>query len=125
MVAQLKQVTIQLEIAKKQAEIRKLNAEAENKEVATQLLPAQTQIDAMATATKGMYSVPEDSQATEFDRRMAIADRVLEGEKIAEKRADRESNERIVDRQIQANLAATAMKEDNKARLAARKPTNQ
>lgn len=125
MVAQLKQVTIQLEIAEKQAKIRKLNAEASVKEIEAEMKPAEVQIDAMATATKGMYSVPEDSQAAEFDRRMAIADRVLEDEKLAEKRADRASNERIVDKQIQANLAATAMKEDNKARLAARKPTNQ
>ncbi len=91
----LQGVTIELQMAEMQAKIRKINAEAGLTEAKTEILPIETQIDAMGTATKGMYSVPEEDQSTEFDRRLAIADRVLEGEKLDEQRADRASNERI------------------------------
>jgi hypothetical protein len=110
MAEQMKQVMMQLEVAKIAAEVAKLNAQAaesqaqaaENYAKAEQL-KLQPQIDAMAAATKGIYAVPEQDQSSEFDRRMAIADRMLEAEDIA-------SNERIAQLQAGSSERSAAMK---------------
>ena len=112
MAEQMKQMAAQLELARMAAEIEKFRAQAaeaqaqaaENYAKAEQLR-LQPQLDAMAAATKGIYAAPQDQQASEFDRRMAIADRMLEAEDI-------QSNERIARLQAGASVDAA----DRKAR---------
>jgi hypothetical protein len=124
---QLQGVTIELQLAEAQAKIRKLNAEATLAEGKAEVLPMQVEIDAMAVGTKGMYAVPEDQQAAEWDRRMEYVDRELEVAKLDEQRRDRVSNEKIT--MAQMNMSAIerekdrAHKEQLEARKAANKPT--
>ncbi len=120
----LMQATVQLDIAEKQAKTRKLNADATLAEGKAEALPVQLEIDAMAVGSKGMYAVPEDQQASEWDRRMDYIDRELEGAKLAEQAEDRKSNERIT--HIQMNRSAIEKERDreHKERLEHIKASN-
>ena len=123
--AEFKKVTLQLDIAEKQlqlektqAEILKIRAQAAEIHMNTQLAPAEM-------ASKGMHGLETvNEQQTAFDQRMAAAGMLLEHRKLDEKAADRQSNEAIVDRQLQTNVLTTAMKERNKHDLQrAKQPT--
>lgn len=98
---QFKQVMMQLAVAEAQAKTRKLNADAGLSEQKTITEQVEPQLRATALATKGIYDTPEGQMAAEFDRRLQIADRMLEAEDI-------QSNERITTMQMQ-----TKMQSDN------------
>lgn len=108
-----------LEMREKAARVSKLEAQAEHERVKAAAVPAQVQAQILAMATKGMYAVPEDQQAAEFDRRLAIADRMIEQERIEERARDRESNERIAALQMAESARQKAADRDLKLRLAA------
>jgi hypothetical protein len=91
----MKQAAFQLEMRLKTAEAVKMEAEAKLAQAKAAAIPMELQVDAMAAATKGLGNVGASGQASEFDRRMEIADRVLEERKLQEKAEDRKSNERI------------------------------
>lgn len=101
----LEMAALQMEMREKEAKVRKLEAEAVQTEVETALLPAQLQIEAAQTATKGIYNAPEDQQHDEFRRRMEILDRIIKLRDIEEKAADRLSNERITVAQMRVSAA--------------------
>jgi hypothetical protein len=81
----------QSEIAKIQAQTRLLNAQAASEAVA----PA---LEAQSIALKGIYKTPEDQINEEFDRRMRMADLAIKEKGI-------DSRERIADKQIIAARA--------------------
>lgn len=116
--AQAQAMAAELELRERQAKIAKLEAEAEKTALEAKLLPAQAQLEAMATATKGIYALPEQQQKAEFDRRMAMADRVMEVEKLKEKARDRASNERIAATQMAISAKEKEADRKTKERLA-------
>jgi hypothetical protein len=118
---QLQAATVQMQMAKVQAEVRKLNADAELAEGKAEALPVQLEIDAMAVGSKGMYAVPEDQQASEWDRRMDYIDRELEGAKLAEQAEDRKSNEKITAMQMSQSAIEKERDRQHKERLEERK----
>ena len=119
---ELQGVTIELELAEKNAKIRKLNAEALLAEGKAEVLPMQVEIDAMAVGTKGMYAVPEDQQAAEWDRRMDYVDREIEMAKLDEAAEDRKSNEKITAAQMSMSAIEKEKDRQHQQRIAASKP---
>lgn len=113
----LEMAAIEAEMREKAAKVRKLEAEAAQTELETALMPAQLQIEAAQTATKGIYNAPEGQQQDEFKRRMEILDRIIKLRDIEEKAADRLSNERITAAQMQASAAEKAQDRRFKAAL--------
>lgn len=105
----------QLQMGKEAAQTRKFNSEAALNEVKAQLEPEKMKIDAVQVATKGMYSVPEAQQQSEFDRRIAIVDRELQGEKIQADREDSVRNERIA--QMQMHHAEVSKERDRQHKV--------
>ena len=97
MAKQLAQVTMQLEIEEKMARIAELKSQAGLNSARTQTELLQPQLEAQKLATKGIYSVPEDRQQGEFDRRMQIADRMLKKREIDVK-------EKVADQQFQQGV---------------------
>jgi hypothetical protein len=81
----------QLELAKVQAETRKLNAEARDKEL-------EPMLEAREQSLRGIYQTSQDKINAEFDRRMAVADMFIKEKGI-------DSRERIADKQIIAARA--------------------
>lgn len=121
MLEQVKRVSFELEIAEKKAKIAKLAAETAKLQAEAREIAQTSEVEALQTAMKGIYALPQEQQAAEFDRRLAIVQQMMEGEKLKlerakvdEKRRDRESNERITEAQIRGNLVATAMKQRGK-----------
>ncbi len=100
MAQQLQQVTMELGIAKAQAEIAKLQSEAFLNQVKAEETRQMSEVKALEVATKGMYAVPAEQQRDEWDRRVKMAELVLQDKAIGEKAADRESNERIATNQM-------------------------
>jgi len=92
---QLQQVVMALEIAEKQGKVRELNARAGLQEQKAATEVHEPELRAAALATKGIYDTPDAQMAGEFDRRMQIADKMLQAEDIA-------SNERITTMQTQS-----------------------
>jgi hypothetical protein len=90
----------QQKIAESQAKTRLLNAQAQ-----TEML--EPQIEAQKVAMRGIYELPQEQIAAEFDRRMKIAQLSVDSKGI-------ESRERIADKQIvaaQANEPKTEIAE--------------
>lgn len=100
MAAELKTVSIKLEIAEKQAKIRKLDSESLLNTVKAQEAKASSEIEAMQVASKGLYAIPAEQQAAEFDRRFKMTQLAIKQAELDEKRADRASNERIAGLQM-------------------------
>jgi hypothetical protein len=115
------QKAAELTMAKTEAEVRKIHAEAALAEEKVKAMPMQVQIDAMSVGSKGMYAVPEDQQQAEWDRRMEYIDRELEGAKLEEKAMDRESNENIVRAQMSQSAAEKERDRQHKERLEEKK----
>lgn len=113
---QLQQVQIQLEIAERQAKIRKLNAEAGLAEAKTQTEMIEPEIQAREVMMKGIYEVPQAQQSNEFDRRMKLAEQILDAQDI-------ESNERIA--RIQAAASVQREKVRGAANVAAARTKSQ
>jgi hypothetical protein len=101
--AQLQQVNLQLEIEEKKAKIAELQARTALQTAKAQNEAMEPQYRSMEIATKGIYAVQEQRQEAEFNRRMQIADKVLQ-------KKDIESNERIAAMQTQGKVAAEAVK---------------
>lgn len=110
---QKKEQILALEMQIKMAEARKMMAEAKLAEAKAQAIPMELQIDMATAATKGMSNVPGGQQDDEFDRRMQVMDRVLEGKKIEEKAEDRKSNERIAFTQMAVSASTAKAKQNN------------
>jgi hypothetical protein len=100
---QAAQLDLQLKIAKTRAEVTELEARSALQTVKAQNQALEPQFRRMEIATKGIYQVAADQQKNEFDRRLALADRVL-------KNKDIESNERIARIQAGGNVASTHSK---------------
>jgi hypothetical protein len=100
---QMAQTAMQLQIATGQAKIRELNSRAALQTAKTQNELREPIYKTMEVATKGIYEVQQNQQAQEFDRRMAIADRLI-------KVRDIDSNERIARMQSGASVVTEAVK---------------
>jgi hypothetical protein len=103
MQAQLQQTGVRLQIAEMEAKIRELNSRANLQDAKTKNEILEPKFKALDVATKGIYQVAESQQQAQFDRRMAIADRVL-------KNKDIDSNERIARLQSGASVKSEAVK---------------
>ena len=79
-------------LAKTQAEAQKAAAEAQKAIAEAQVVPAEAQAKILAAASKNTA----DPMSDEFEKRMALADRIIKAEDIA-------SNERIAMLQMQQN----------------------
>jgi hypothetical protein len=110
MAQQLKDVSVQLEMAQKKAEIRKLESEATLNEAKARETAQSSEVNAMQVASKGIYGLPAEQQAAEFDRRWKMAQLALKQADVEEKRADRVSNERITQQQMRASLLRDHLK---------------
>ena len=100
---QLAQLELQAKVAEAQARVAELQSRARLQDVKAQNQALEPQFRRMEIATKGIYQVAQDQQKQEFDRRLALADRVL-------KNKDIESNERIARMQVSGNVASTQSK---------------
>jgi len=111
----------QLAIAKEQAAIEKLQSETLLNTVKAEEAKNSSELEMMQLATKGIYGLPAEQQAAEFDNRIKMAQVVLQGEQIKEKAADRDSNERITVMQMSQSAAEKQRDREHKERLEERK----
>lgn len=100
---QLAQKAAVLQMAEMDAKIRELNSRANLQVAKTRNEVLEPKFKALDVATKGIYQVAENQQQAQFDRRMAIADRVLQNKDI-------ESNERIAKIQSGQSVRSEAIK---------------
>lgn len=101
---QVKEVSARLEIAKREAEIAETVAKTEKLRAEAAEIKQASEVKAMEVATKGLYLVPAEQQAAEFDRRYKLMQLAIDHAALGEKRADRESNERITREQMAASF---------------------
>lgn len=92
------EVTLQLDIAEKQARIRKLNAEADLATAKAIDVSQDNRLEALKLATKGLYAVDKEDQSAEFDRRYKLAQLTLKEKDINVRRE-------IADKQVEAAWA--------------------
>lgn len=97
----LQQAAITLELREKEAKIAELESQARLNDAKATETGQMAEMQAISIATKGIYAVPEEQQAAEFDRRYKMAQLALKEADLNEKRADRVSNERITNTQMQ------------------------
>lgn len=90
----------QLEMQKLQAEVQKLQAEAQKTTVEAQIAPVEAKARVISAVSNNLS---EDDEATDFERRMKMADLMLRQEDI-------QSNERIAKLQTTANIAKEQIK---------------
>ena len=100
---QLMGAQLELQIAEIQAKTRELNSRANLQDAKAQNELLAPQFKQVELATKGIYQIQQDQQQAQFDRRMAIADRVLQNKDI-------DSNERIAKIQSGASVKSEAFK---------------
>jgi hypothetical protein len=105
MAMQLKMASIQADLGKANAEIEKLKSETTLNYVKAEEMKASAEIEAMQVASKGLYALPAEQQAAEFDRRFKLTQLAIQQASLDEKRADRESNERIANTQMMVSAA--------------------
>jgi hypothetical protein len=108
MAEKLRAVSIELEIKEKVAKINKLDSETLLNNVKAQEAKASAEIQAMEVASKGLYALPAEQQAAEFDRRFKMTQLAIQQAGIVEKGRDRESNERIAATQMAVSAASNA-----------------
>jgi hypothetical protein len=101
---QVAQMSMQLQLAEGQAKIKELASRANLQDAKTQNELREPLYKSMEIATKGIYQVQQQQQSQEFDRRMAVADRLLKLKDIA-------SNERIAQMQSGAKVTAEGVNE--------------
>ncbi len=101
--ARLQQVTVQLEIAEKQAKIAELQARANLQNIKARNETIEPQFRQMELATKGIYSLDDSLQDRALERRLKVMDRVIDLEDI-------QSNERIARIQSGASVRNEAVK---------------
>jgi hypothetical protein len=99
---QLMQVTMQLEIAEKQAKIAELNSRANLQNAKAQNETLEPQFKQVELATKGIYAAGENQERV-LDRRLALVDRAIDLEDI-------QSNERIARIQSGQSVKAERIK---------------
>lgn len=104
MLQQLKQTSVQLEISKKEAEIAELQAKTAKLWAEAMEVRQSAEVNAMEVASKGLYALPAEQQAAEFDRRFKLMQLALKQADLDEKRADRQSNEQITREQMATSL---------------------
>jgi len=100
---QMAQTAAQLQIAEGQAKIAELGARTRLQDAKAANEAREPMYKSMEIATKGIYEVQQAQQSAEFDRRMAVADRILKAKDI-------DSNERIARMQSGASVAAEKVK---------------
>jgi hypothetical protein len=100
---QLAQLGVQIQIAEAEAKVAELKSRARLQDAKTRNEILEPKFKALDVATKGIYQVAESQQQNQFDRRMAIADRVLQNKDI-------ESNERIAKIQSGQSVRSEAIK---------------
>lgn len=100
---QLAQATAQLQLAELNAKIAELGARTRLQDAKARNEAMEPAFRQMEIATKGIYQVEQNQQQQEFDRRMAVADRVLENKDI-------DSNERIARIQAGASVRREGVK---------------
>lgn len=105
---QKQQMLLDLQIQEQQMKNAKLQAETQKLQVETELAPKELEIDYIAALTKNS----EDE--SEFGQRVKIAELALKEADIGEKRADRESNERITTMQVQAQMETAKLQAQKK-----------
>lgn len=91
---------IQLEFAKKQADVQKAQAEAQKLTIEAQIAPELAKAQIMDTVTKNMSDPQMDK---DFERRIKMADMFLKEKDVSVKAEDIASNERIAMMQMQRN----------------------
>jgi hypothetical protein len=101
--SQIQQAGAQLQLSELQAKIAELASRTRLQDAKARNAALEPQFKSAEIATKGIYQVGADQQRAEFDRRMALTDRVL-------KMRDIQSNERIVDKQTRSSLASEMVK---------------
>jgi hypothetical protein len=95
MMQQVAMINAELDIAEKKNKIVKLNAETQKLMAETAQIEQENELEALKIATKGIYALDPEDQAAEFDRRYKTAQLALKDKEIAERAADRVSNENI------------------------------
>lgn len=103
MQAQIAKVGMELQMAEMQAKIAELGARTRLQDAKARNEMLEPRFKALDVATKGIYQVQQNQQQAQFDRRMAIADRVLQNKDI-------DSNERIARIQSGASVKSEAFK---------------
>jgi hypothetical protein len=101
----LRGVSIELEIKEKQSKIQKLDSETALNMAKARETESMAEISAMEVASKGLYALPAEQQAAEFDRRFKMTQLAIKEAELHEKKADRESNERIAHTQMAVSAA--------------------
>lgn len=124
LLAQAKQLSLQIDLETKKQQLLKLQAETAKLQAQTQQIAVDTQLAPAEIAVKGAHGLQgADQQQEVFNQRMAVEKQLIEHRKLDEKAADRQSNENIVQAQLHANVLTTAMKEHgNDRRHATPKP---